>query len=165
MSNATVRAKRPFAATRSSQSREPSGLPCRKTTALRARGGPACWTRVLTPLTVTRLVRTPGGSGGAPTSTLCSASVAMPSGPPSPTQYWDAGSSARAADAPASTNSAARTGKHLPTARTLSRPGGRTRRSAARDRREDRDLVAVLDRRLEPVQEADVLAAHVDVHE
>src|SRR4051812_33677181 len=30
---------------------------------------------------------------------------------------------------------------------------------------EDRDLVAVLDGRVEPVEEADVLAGHVDVHE
>ena len=37
--------------------------------------------------------------------------------------------------------------------------------SAAGHGREDRDLVAVLDRRVEPVQEADVLAAHVHVHE
>src|SRR3954468_3616471 len=37
--------------------------------------------------------------------------------------------------------------------------------SAAGDRGEDGDLVAVLDGRVEPVQEADVLAAHVDVHE
>src|SRR3954452_14459136 len=165
MSKATVRAKRPFAATRSSQSRELSGLPCTKTTALLARSGPACWTRVLTPPTDTRVVRTPAGSGGVPTSMLCSASVAMPSGPPSGVQYWDAGSSARAVDAPSRARATATTGKTLRTNRTVAPPGFATRRSTPGYGRQDRDLVAVLDGRLEAVEEADVLAAHVDVHE
>src|SRR5204862_2801739 len=37
--------------------------------------------------------------------------------------------------------------------------------SAAGDGRQDRDLVAVVHRSVEAVAEADVLAAHVDVHE
>jgi hypothetical protein len=37
--------------------------------------------------------------------------------------------------------------------------------SAAGDRGQDRDLVAVLDARLEALEEADVLAPDVDVHE
>ena len=45
--------------------------------------------------------------------------------------------------------------------RAAERPDG----SAAGDRGQDRDLVAVLDGRVEPVEEADVLAADVDVDE
>src|SRR5205823_1936151 len=42
---------------------------------------------------------------------------------------------------------------------------GAERASAARDSRKDGDLVAILHGRLEAMQEADVLALHVDVHE
>src|SRR3954453_695159 len=166
MSSATVRAKRPFAATRSSQSRAEPGLPCTNSTASFARGGPASTLRVLPPATVMRRSLTPGGSFGSPTSTVCSAAVAAPSGPPSPTQYWEgSGSSARAADAPTRTKAATTTGKPLPTCRTLPPPGATMRRSTPGHSRQDRDLVPVLDSRLEPVEEADVLPAHVDVHE
>jgi hypothetical protein len=57
-----------------------------KTIASRARAGPASITRVATPSTVTPRERTPGGSGSSPKSTECSASLAMPSGPPSGVQ-------------------------------------------------------------------------------
>src|SRR5918994_999843 len=52
-----------------------------------------------------------------------------------------------------------------PVTRTVS--GCRPRRDsvAAGHGREDRDLVAVLDLGVEPVEEADVLATHVHVHE
>src|SRR4051812_29065389 len=166
MSSATVRANLPLAATRSSQSRAEPGLPCTNTTASRASRGPAWVMRVLTPPTVSRDSLTPGGGFGSPTSTLCSAAVAAPSGPPSPTQYWEgSGSSARAADAQTRTNAATATGRPLPTCRTLPPPGATMRRSAPGHSRQDRDLVPVLDSRLEPVEEADVLTAHVDVHE
>src|SRR4051812_3449555 len=158
MSNATVRAKRPFAATRSSQSRAEPGLPCTKTTAVRAWGGPAWITRVLTPPTLIRLSRTPAGGLGSPSRTVCSAAVAAPAAPPSPTQYCEgSGSSPRAGVA---TRRAIRAA-----AAAVPLMGWRYPDSAPRNRRKDRDLVAVLDRRVEPVEEADVLAAHVDVHE
>src|SRR5215217_8940059 len=52
-----------------------------------------------------------------------------------------------------------------PVTKTVS--GGRSRpaSAAAGHGREDRDLVAVLDLGVEPVEEADVLATHVHVHE
>src|SRR4051812_41578050 len=87
MSNATARAKRPVRGSRSSQSRAESGLPWMKTTASRAPRGPDCSTRVPTPPTFTRDTRTPRGTGGSPTATVCSASVAAPSGPPPGVQY------------------------------------------------------------------------------
>jgi hypothetical protein len=86
MSSATVRAKRPPAASRTSKSRAEPGLPWMKTIASRARRGPASTTRVATPSTLRRLVRAPGGSGSSPSRTECSASLAMPSGPPSGVQ-------------------------------------------------------------------------------
>src|SRR5215211_4909437 len=77
----------------------------------------------------------------------------------------ESGSRSRRSATTRSPRSSSRSANHEPTkpcapvTRTLSGC------SAARDGREDRHLVAVLDRRVEPLEEANVLAAYVYVHE
>src|SRR3954468_19529195 len=127
--------------------------------AVLACAGPDWMTRVLTSRTLMRDSRTPGGGFGSPINTVCSASVACPAAPPSPTQYPDGSGSSACAGADRDSASTAKMTTAAPRMR------GTVLLLAARYCRKDGDLVPILDRRVEPVQEADVLAAHVDVHE